>query len=114
MTQELTRRSALPLVVLVRAYQMFISPLLPSTCRFYPSCSAYSLTALRRFGAIRGTWLTVRRLGRCHPWNPGGVDHVPRRGHDGRPIRLNEWQSPGRGRPQNSGDHDANPRDVGL
>ncbi|WP_068430867.1 membrane protein insertion efficiency factor YidD [Piscicoccus intestinalis] len=86
------RWAAAPLIAFVRAYQMFLSPLLPSSCRFYPSCSAYSLTALRRFGPVRGTWLTVRRLGRCHPWNPGGVDHVPRRGHDGRPIRLNEWR----------------------
>ncbi len=88
------RWAAAPLIGLVRAYQLFLSPLLPSSCRFYPSCSAYSLTALRRFGPVRGTWLTVRRLGRCHPWNPGGVDHVPRRGHDGRPIRLNEWRLP--------------------
>lgn len=99
MTDDSTRQwGAVPLVVLVRAYQIFVSPLLPSTCRFYPSCSAYSLIALRRFGAIRGTWLTVRRIGRCHPWNPGGVDHVPRRGHHGRPIRLNEWQLPDRER----------------
>lgn len=46
-------------------------------CRFYPSCSAYGITAVRRHGALRGGWLAMRRLGRCHPWNPGGVDHVP-------------------------------------
>lgn len=50
-------------------------------CRFYPSCSAYGMTAVARFGALRGGWLAVRRLGRCHPWNPGGVDHVPPRHH---------------------------------
>ena len=49
----------------------------PPSCRFYPSCSAYAITALERFGPVKGTWLTVRRLLRCHPWNPGGVDHVP-------------------------------------
>lgn len=48
-------------------------------CRFYPSCSAYGITAVQRFGVVRGGWLALRRLGRCHPWNPGGVDHVPAR-----------------------------------
>ncbi|MFC5731233.1 membrane protein insertion efficiency factor YidD [Nocardioides vastitatis] len=69
---------------LVRGYQLLISPLLGPTCRYYPSCSAYALEALRVHGAIKGTWLAVRRLLRCHPWSPGGVDHVPprkRRGH---------------------------------
>ena len=65
------------LLLLVRGYQLFISPLLGPRCRFYPSCSAYAVTALRTHGALRGSWLAVRRLGRCHPWNPGGVDHVP-------------------------------------
>ena len=72
---------AAPLLVLVRCYQLFISPLTPATCRFYPSCSAYAVTALVRFGPIRGSWLAIRRIGRCHPWNPGGVDHVPQREH---------------------------------
>ena len=54
-----------------------ISRWLPPHCRFHPSCSAYALEALDRHGAARGTWLAVRRVGRCHPWNPGGVDHVP-------------------------------------
>jgi hypothetical protein len=53
-------------------------------CRFYPSCSAYGITAVQRFGALRGTWMAVRRVGRCHPWNPGGVDHVPPR--DEQPV----------------------------
>jgi putative membrane protein insertion efficiency factor len=61
----------------VRTYQLFVSPLTPATCRFYPSCSAYAVTALSRHGVFRGTWLTIRRLGRCHPWTAGGVDHVP-------------------------------------
>jgi putative membrane protein insertion efficiency factor len=68
---------ALPLIALIRVYQVVISPLTPPTCRYYPSCSAYAVTALRRFGPIKGTWLAVRRVGRCHPWAPGGVDHVP-------------------------------------
>ncbi|MGE9808344.1 MULTISPECIES: membrane protein insertion efficiency factor YidD [unclassified Janibacter] len=72
-----TRILAQPLIWLVRGYQLLISPLLPPTCRYYPSCSAYAVTALERFGPIKGTWLAVRRLLRCHPWAPGGVDHVP-------------------------------------
>lgn len=68
---------AKPLVWLVRAYQLVLSPLTPPSCRYYPSCSAYAVTALTRWGAVRGTWLTIRRLGRCNPWSAGGVDHVP-------------------------------------
>jgi len=73
------RRSVLarPLVWLVRIYQWTISPLLGPVCRYYPSCSAYGVTALERHGLLRGGWLTVRRVLRCHPWAPGGVDHVP-------------------------------------
>jgi putative membrane protein insertion efficiency factor len=70
---------AAPLVFLVRVYQRLISPLLPPSCRYYPSCSEYAVTALQRFGPLKGTWLAARRLGRCHPWSPGGVDHVPAR-----------------------------------
>jgi len=65
------------LLLLVRGYQVAISPLLGQRCRFYPSCSAYAVQALQAHGALRGSWLALRRLGRCHPWNPGGVDHVP-------------------------------------
>ena len=68
---------ASPLVLAVRFYQRFVSPLTPPSCRFYPSCSAYAVTALTRFGPLRGGWLAIRRLGRCNPWNPGGVDPVP-------------------------------------
>jgi putative membrane protein insertion efficiency factor len=70
---------AAPLIWLIRGYQQVWSPMRPPTCRFYPSCSAYALTALERFGLVRGSWLAARRLLRCHPWNPGGVDHVPDR-----------------------------------
>lgn len=75
------RRSVLtlPLVWLVRLYQVTVSPLLGPVCRYYPSCSAYGVTALERHGLLRGTWLTVRRVLRCHPWARGGVDHVPLR-----------------------------------
>lgn len=62
---------------LVRLYQLTISPLLPPSCRFTPSCSAYAREALATHGALRGSWLALRRLARCHPWNPGGYDPVP-------------------------------------
>ncbi len=65
------------LSALVRGYQLFLSPLLGNNCRFYPSCSHYTLEALEKHGALRGTWLGLRRLTRCHPWHAGGVDPVP-------------------------------------
>ena len=72
------RRAAVWLLVLpIRAYQVAISPLLGPRCRFYPSCSAYAVEALRVHGPVRGTWLAARRLLRCHPWHPGGNDPVP-------------------------------------
>ncbi|GEL96133.1 membrane protein insertion efficiency factor YidD [Cellulomonas composti] len=58
-------------------YQRLISPVTPPTCRYYPSCSQYAVVALRRHGFVRGGWLAARRLARCHPWSPGGVDDVP-------------------------------------
>lgn len=61
----------------VRAYQWFVRPVLPSSCRFFPSCSEYADEALRRHGALRGGLLTARRLCRCGPWHPGGCDPVP-------------------------------------
>ncbi len=64
-------------LLLIAGYQRFISPLLPATCRFVPTCSAYAVTALTRYGLIKGGWLAVKRIGRCHPWNPGGFDPVP-------------------------------------
>ena len=64
-------------IAVIRAYQRLISPLLGPACRFYPSCSAYSCECFARHGVLRGAWLTLRRLGRCHPWHPGGVDLPP-------------------------------------
>jgi uncharacterized protein len=63
--------------ILIRLYQWTISPLLGPACRFEPSCSQYALEAIHRFGVVRGCWLAVRRIGRCHPWHPGGYDPVP-------------------------------------
>lgn len=67
------------LIAPIRFYQRFISPALPPTCRYYPSCSAYAVGALQQHGAARGLWLAVRRIGRCHPWHAGGYDPVPPR-----------------------------------
>ncbi|MER2599262.1 MAG: membrane protein insertion efficiency factor YidD [Caldilineales bacterium] len=65
------------LVTLLRAYQRFLSPLLGNNCRFHPTCSHYMLEAVERHGAAKGLWLGLRRIGRCHPFNPGGYDPVP-------------------------------------
>ncbi len=77
---------------LIRGYQLFISPLLGPRCRFYPTCSHYALEALDTHGVLKGAWLALRRILRCHPWHPGGFDPVPPRagedcgcGHDHRP-----------------------------
>lgn len=65
------------LLGLLWVYRSFVSPLTGPTCRYYPSCSQYAVVAVERHGAARGTWLALRRLARCHPWTPGGVDDVP-------------------------------------
>ncbi|MGV8849176.1 MAG: membrane protein insertion efficiency factor YidD [Propionibacteriaceae bacterium] len=65
------------LIGLVRIWRRIISPLYGDVCKFHPSCSAYGLRALEFHGAIKGSWLTVNRIGRCHPWAAGGVDYVP-------------------------------------
>ncbi|MFE4226444.1 membrane protein insertion efficiency factor YidD [Arthrobacter sp. NPDC056886] len=65
------------LILSLLAYRKVISPLYGQVCRFFPSCSAYALEAITVHGAVKGSWLAARRLSRCHPWNAGGVDHVP-------------------------------------
>ena len=63
--------------VLIRGYQVTLSPVLGPGCRFQPSCSEYALGAVERHGVLRGSWLSARRVGRCHPFHPGGLDPVP-------------------------------------
>ncbi|OLS35815.1 membrane protein insertion efficiency factor YidD [Bacillus sp. MRMR6] len=64
-------------ILVIRFYQTVISPIKPPTCRFYPTCSHYGLEAVQRFGALRGGWLTLRRILKCHPFHSGGIDPVP-------------------------------------
>ncbi len=71
------RLAAWPLIALVCFYQRCISPLTPPSCRFTPTCSQYALEALRKYGPLKGLWLTLKRLSRCHPWGGSGYDPVP-------------------------------------
>lgn len=65
------------LLVMVKTYRYAISPLLPASCRFYPTCSSYAIEALRLHGGLKGGWLTVKRVCRCHPWGGSGINFVP-------------------------------------
>ena len=66
-----------PLIWFVRGWRRFISPIYGDVCKFHPTCSAYGLEALQVHGGLKGSWLIVRRIARCHPWSQGGVDYVP-------------------------------------
>ncbi|PWB51053.1 MAG: membrane protein insertion efficiency factor YidD [Nitrosomonadales bacterium] len=65
------------LLFLVKAYQYLISPMLGPSCRYTPTCSEYAAQALKKYGALKGVWLSVKRVGRCHPWHDGGYDPLP-------------------------------------
>lgn len=82
------------LIGLLKAYRKVVSPVYGQVCRFFPSCSAYALEAVTIHGAVKGTWLAVRRLSRCHPWNDGGVDHVPLSPYYERLLRENPAGTP--------------------
>lgn len=67
------------LIFLIDGYRLLLSPFFGTQCRFYPTCSAYAREAIEIHGAVKGTWLTIRRIGKCHPWHEGGIDNVPPR-----------------------------------
>ena len=66
-----------PLILLIRLYQLIVSPMLGSNCRFMPTCSEYALESLKTYGLIKGTYLTIKRIGKCHPWGSNGYDPIP-------------------------------------
>lgn len=70
------------IIFIIKLYQVIISPLFAGSCRFYPSCSEYASESVRRFGSLRGSWMAIKRIGRCHPWHPGGFDPVPEKKGD--------------------------------
>ena len=74
------------LIALIDTYRLLLSPFFGTQCRFYPTCSAYAREAIEIHGALKGTWLTLRRIGKCHPWHEGGVDNVPA----AKPVRNDE------------------------
>ncbi|NUJ59407.1 membrane protein insertion efficiency factor YidD [Halomonas taeanensis] len=76
-SSKLTRLTSFPLIGLIKVYQYGISPLIGPRCRFWPSCSHYALEAIREHGPAKGGWLALKRLSKCHPWHPGGIDLVP-------------------------------------
>ena len=73
----LNKVATFPLLLLIRGYQLIISPLLGSNCRFMPTCSEYAMESLRSHGLIKGSYLTVKRIGKCHPWGGHGYDPIP-------------------------------------
>lgn len=75
--RHVRRLPAYGALLLIRSYQLVLSPMLPASCRYTPTCSAYAAEAVERYGAVRGGWMAARRIARCHPFRPGGYDPVP-------------------------------------
>ena len=79
------------LILLIRFYQKFISPMFPAKCRFYPTCSQYTLEAIKEHGAIKGTYLGIKRILKCHPFHEGGYDPVPKKENKNSEGKKEEW-----------------------
>ncbi len=77
MMNKLLKILAVPFIILIKLYQLLISPLFPSSCRYTPTCSNYTLEALKKYGVLKGSWLGIKRILRCHPWGGSGYDPVP-------------------------------------
>jgi len=74
---SLLKLLAVPFILLIKIYQLFVSPILPSSCRYTPTCSHYTADALKKYGLLKGGWLGIKRISRCHPWGGSGYDPVP-------------------------------------
>ena len=79
------------LILLIKLYQKFISPMFPAKCRFYPTCSQYTLEAVKEHGAIKGTYLGIKRILKCHPFHEGGYDPVPKKENKNSEGKKEEW-----------------------
>ena len=79
------------LILLIRFYQKFISPMFPAKCRFYPTCSQYTLEAIKEYGAVKGTYLGIKRILKCHPFHEGGYDPVPKKENKNSEGKKEEW-----------------------
>ena len=79
------------LILLIKLYQKFISPMFPAKCRFYPTCSQYTLEAIKEYGAIKGTYLGIKRILKCHPFHEGGYDPIPKRENKNSEGKKEEW-----------------------
>lgn len=75
---------------IVRGYQLMISPYFPPSCRYQPTCSSYAIEALNEYGALKGGWMAIKRISRCHPWADGGYDPIPKKNTDHKPTHLPE------------------------
>jgi len=75
--QKISRLLAVPFLIIVRGYQLLISPMFPSSCRYTPTCSSYTFEALTKYGLFKGGWLGIKRISRCHPWGGSGYDPLP-------------------------------------
>jgi len=87
------------LIAMLKAYRFAISPLYGQVCRYHPTCSAYALEAVQTHGAVRGTWLAMRRVARCHPWAAGGLDPVPPKDRTPKNRRSSTLVTPNTGEP---------------